>query len=108
MTHRFMEWWNLWRREIGIGALATLGLSLVVGVSWYLFQTIPADLTEGTVRNRDFTPAHYEDEMRTRQVYDGQDCHTTTNSNGSTSQSCTSRYRTETYWVEVYYPDDWD
>lgn len=105
---RIKEWWRLWDNSIIIGVLATAGVLAVIGIAWYVFQTMPANLIEGEVVNRDFTPAHYESEPRTRQVYDGQDCRTTTNSSGFTSTSCTSKYRSETYYVDVFYNDDWD
>jgi hypothetical protein len=109
---RISEWWRLWREEVAIGTIATTVICLIIGVCWYLFQTIPADLTEGEVVDRSFVPAHWEDYMRpvtrtrqaTRQVCSG--------GYGSVPQTCRTEFYTETYtdyvpderWVE----DDWN
>jgi hypothetical protein len=108
----FKNWWATWKEETLIGTAATAVLCLIIGVAWYLFQTMPASLSEGQVVNRDFTPAHWEEYQRavtgtrlsTRTVCSG--------GYGSVPQTCRPETYTETYtyyvpderWVE----DDWD
>lgn len=56
-------------------------------------------LTSGTVTEKKFSPAHYEDYMQ--QIYTGQTC-----TRSGKTQICTPRY---TYiWNTRLIPDDWD
>jgi hypothetical protein len=93
-------------------AAGVSGLGLVGWGGYAIWQNTPAPLVEGTVVERDFTPAHWEDYLRpvtrTRQA-SREVC---TGGYGDVPRSCHTEYYTETYtdyvpdtrWVD----DDWD
>lgn len=95
--------WQRVKHKVGVGAVASVAAVSTLGMGWYVYQTTPAPLDAGVVVDRDFTPAHWEEETRTRQVYAGEDC-----SGIGVDRRCTSQYRTEYYTVDVWYDDDWD
>lgn len=116
--YTFTRWERIpeWVGRNKFNMLAVIGGAVfvfLVGCAGYaIWQHTPAPIETGTVTDRDFTPAHWEDYQRpvtrtrlaTRTVCSG--------GYGSIPQSCHTETYTETYtdyvWDTRWVDDDWD
>lgn len=114
MIDRLKDWWSRqnWKEEALITVGTSVGICLVIWIGWLIAMNAQPSLSEGEVRNRDFTPAHWEDYMRAETGTRLATRLTCSGGYGDTPRTCHSETYTETYTYYVpdtrWVSDDWD